>query len=184
MPQDAAASGAKSDADSSKKGDKDQDAAASGDTDSQPDIEKIVAARVGQALKSKNVDELERKAREYDQLQESQKTEVQKLQDRIAAMETDKANWETERKQERVRSATVRAAAKLGYADPEDAYLLLKQDDMADDGSNVEKLLTDLLAAKPYLSSSRVNGSADGGQKGKPTDTKPTMNELIRAAAK
>lgn len=181
MAQDAAASGAQSDADSSKKGEN-TDAGSTGES-SQPDIEKIVAARVAQKLRSYgDLEDLKRKAGEFDTLTESQKTETQKLADRIAALETEKANLERERGEERLRSATVRAAAKLGYADPEDAYALVRGD--LKDDADVDKLLSDLLKAKPYLSSNRVSGTADGGQHGAPSDgKKPTMNELLRAAA-
>ena len=179
MPQDAAASGAKSDADSTAKGET-SDAGITGD--SQPDIDKIVAARVGQALrKYGDLDELKTKASEFDKLKESQKTELEKLTERIASLEREKAELETSGKQERIRSDTVRTAAKLGFADPEDAYALLGK---VEEGADVEKLLTDLLGAKPYLSSGRVTGSADGGQRGEPITTKPNMNELLRAAAK
>lgn len=180
MPQDAAASGAKSDADSTAKGDQNSDAGTSGDS-SQPDIEKIVAAR----LRSKygDLDELKTKASEYDKLRDSQKTELEKLTERITTLEREKADLEKQGKQERIRSATVRTAAKLGFADPEDAYALLNGD-VADDGSNVEELLGQLLKAKPYLSSGRVSGSADGGQHGKSADTPPDFNSLLRAAVK
>lgn len=182
MAQDAAASGATSDADSTAKGDQTTDAGSTGD--SQPDIEKIVAARVAQKLKGYNIDDLKTKAAQFDQLQESQKTEVEKLTERITRLEREKSDLETASKQERIRSATVRTAARLGYADPEDAYALLKREDVAEDGSNVEQLLTDMLKAKPYLSSSRVSGSADGGQKGDPSTPAPDLNSLIRAAVK
>lgn len=182
MAQDAAASGATSDADSTAKGDKTSDAGTTGD--SQPDIEKIVAARVAQKLKGYgDLDELKTKASELDALRDSQKTETEKLTERIAALEREKAELENAGKQERIRSQTVRTAAKLGFADPEDAYALL-QGSVEPDGSNIETLLADLLKAKPYLSSGRVTGSADGGQQGQPETDKPrSMNELLRAAA-
>lgn len=184
MPQDAAASGATSDADSTKKGDQTSDAGTTGD--SQPDIEKIVAARVAQKLKGYgDLDDLKTKAGEYDKLKDSQKTELEKLTDRITALEREKADLESQSKQERLNSATVRVAAKLGFTDPEDAlaFIARKSGEVADDGSNVEALLSDLLKSKPYLSSGRVNGSADGGQHGQSADKPPTMNELLRAAA-
>lgn len=181
MPQDAAASGATSDADSTAKGDQNSDAGTTGD--SQPDIEKIVSARLQSKLKQYgDLDELKTKAAQFDQLKDSQKTEVEKLTERIARLEREKADLETASKTERIRSTTVRTAAKLGYADPEDAYALLPREDVAEDGSNVEQLLSDLLKSKPYLSSGRVTGSADGGNKGEATNGKVDENTLIRAA--
>lgn len=190
MPQDAAASGAQSDADSTQKGEKitvgfdgnlGSDAGTTGDT---PDIEKIVAARLNSKLKSLNIEDLRRKAAEFDSLQESQKTETQKLADKITALEAEKSNWETERKRDRLQTATVREAARLGFRDPADAYRLLDDGsiefDDAGQPTNVGKLLSGLLKDKPYLAS--VNGSADGGQRGESPNGKADENTLIRAA--
>jgi hypothetical protein len=187
MPQDAAASGATSDADSTKKGDQtDADAGQSGDSDSQPDIERIVSARLNQKLKSLNVKELERKASEYDKQQQANQSETERLQARIAELEKRDSDRETERQLDRVQTATVREAAKLGFRDPGDAYRLLDAAsidfDDAGQPTNVGKLLSGLLKDKPYLAS--VNGSADGGQRGESSEgKKPGMNELLRAAA-
>jgi hypothetical protein len=186
MPQDAAASGATSDADSTKKGDQtDADAGQSGDSDSQPDIEKIVSARLNQKLKSLNVKELERKASEYDKLQQANQSETERYQARIAELEKRDSDRETERQHDRVQTATVREAAKLGFRDPSDAYRLLDAAsidfDDAGQPTNVGKLLSGLLKDKPYLAS--VNGSADGGQRGESGEGKKmNENELIRAA--
>lgn len=190
MPQDAAASGAESDADSTQKGDtttaaqSDADAGQSGAL-TQADVDKIVAAKVAQKLsKYGDLNELKTKAEEFDNLQESQKSELQKLQDRITEMERDKEKAETESRRERLHSATVRAAAKLGYADPEDAFALLPQSEVDEDGGNVEKLLTNLLKSKPYLSSGRITGSADGDRRTadkSAVDVAPGLARLTRA---
>lgn len=186
MPQDAAASGVTSDADSTKTGeDQTSDAGTSGDKDTQPDVEKIVAARLAQKLgKYGDLKELQRKAAEFDKQQTVNQSETERLQSRIAELEKQDAEREVERKRERIRSATVTAAAKLGFADPSDAYALLDQGEVEEDGSNVEKLLVALLKSKPYLSSNRIAGSADGGRQGDPAPNKLDMNTLLRAAAK
>lgn len=189
MPQDAAASGATtSDADSTAKGDTDpQDAAASG-ADSQPDVDKIVKARVGQYLKSINIDDLKKKAAEYDKQQAEGQTEAERLQARIAELEKRDSDRETERKQERVQTIAVREAARLGFRDPADAYRLLDTSDIEfedDQPKNLPKLLTALSKEKPYLTGAAVNGSADGGQQGASSEgKKPGMNELLRGALK
>ena len=181
MPQDAAASGAKSDADSTAKGDSTTDAGSTGD---QPDVEKIVAARVGQALrKYGDLDDLKTKAAEFDKLKESQKTETEKLTDRIATLEREKVEDAVKSRDTYIRALTIEAAARLGYGKPKIAHALLRDEGTEVTEENVEQVVADLLKANPELSSSRVNGSADGGTKGKPTDTTPTMNELLRAAA-
>lgn len=189
MPQDAAASGATSDADSTAKGDTDSDAGTTGD-DSQPDVEKIVAARVAQKLKSYgDLKELKRKADEYDKQEQANQSETERLQARIKELEDKDKDRETERKQERVQTAAVREAARLGFRDPADAYRLLDTSEIAfddaDQPSNLPKLLTALSKEKPYLTGAAVNGSADGGQQGDSTaGTKPSMNDLLRGALK
>lgn len=189
MAQDAAASGAQSDADSSQKGDQ-TDAGSTGD-DSQPDIDKIVAARVAQKLKSYgDLNDLKKKAAEYDKAQAANQSETERLQARIAELERQDADRESERQRERLQAVTIREAARLGFRDPDDAiaHIALRSDavELDADGqpSNVTKLLTSLLKDKPYLSSAVVTGSADGGQQGSTSEgKKPGMNELLRAAA-
>lgn len=59
-----------------------------------------------------------------------------------------------ELKSERTRSAIERAAAKVGFVDPEDAFLRVgSQVEFDDDGkpTNVEALVTQLAKDKPYL---------------------------------
>lgn len=112
---------------------------------------------------------LEAKNKERD---EAELTETEKLRKELEQVKATADKREAEYRSERVRTSTVRAAAKLGYADPDDAFRLIDSDSVEDDGSNVDKLLGDLLKSKPYLASSRVAGSADGGQRG--TD-KPTL---------
>lgn len=93
----------------------------------------------------------------------------------------------------RLLRAEVKAAAAGRFANPEVAVKLLDLSafKVADDGSvdtkalaaAIDKLLTD----EPYLSAKPgpVSGSADGGRQGDAAPAaKPTMNELIRAAAK
>ena len=187
MAQDAAASGATSDADSTTTGDQNSDAGTTGDQQP-PNIDKIVAARVGQALRKYNLDELQKKAAAYDSLEESQKSEQQKLTERIQALESEKSNWESERRRDRLESVAVREAAKLGFRDPDDALAhvarRLDSVEFDKDGkpTNVANLLSDMLKDKPYLAG--VQGSADGGNRGDSGEGKtPTMNELLRAAA-
>jgi hypothetical protein len=188
MPRDAAATGAESDADSTQTGDQTSDAGTTGAL-TQADVDRIVAAKVSQKLKAYgDVEDLKRKAAQYDSLQESQKTETQKLTDKIRELEARDAQRETERQKDRVATATVREAARLGFRDPDDALAHVERRidsvEFGDDGqpTNVGKLLSGLLKDKPYLAS--VNGSADGGQRGESSEGKqPTMSDLLRAAA-
>lgn len=73
---------------------------------------------------------------------------------------------------QRILKSEVKAAAKGVLADPQDAYKFLDLESFeVDDDGNVDeaviaKALTDLVAAKPYLSAQggqRFQGAADGG---------------------
>lgn len=96
-------------------------------------------------------------------------SESEKLQRRVAELETERDAQATAQREQAIRMAAVTAAARLGFADPEDAYALLDREaieiDDAGTPKNVGKLLTDLLKAKPYLGAAhaRPMGSADGG---------------------
>lgn len=114
--------------------------------------------------------------------QERLQRRVKELEDATAAHERERADWLT-------RDAVGRAALRLGFRDPVDAYALLDrgQLDLDDKGQprNVDRLLTDLLVAKPYLGSGqtgRPQGSADGGTRG-PAPQQIDMNAALRSAA-
>lgn len=114
--------------------------------------------------------------------------EQERLQRRVTELEAATQAHERERADWQTRDAVGRAALRLGFRDPVDAFALLDRDqlDLDDKGKpkNVDRLLTDLLNAKPYLGGTvtRPYGSADGGPRGAaPTTT--SMNDVIRRAA-
>jgi len=103
-------------------------------------------------------------------------SEQEKLRRRVAELETERDVHATAQREQAIRMAAVTAAARLGFADPEDAFALLDREaiefDDAGTPKNVSRLLTDLLTAKPYLGAAhaRPMGSADGGARaGAPT---------------
>jgi hypothetical protein len=113
--------------------------------------------------------------------------EQERLQRRLADLERQASSHEQERRDWQVREAVTRSASKLGYADPVDAFALLDRSalEFADDGTpkNTDRLLADLLRAKPYLAGgTRPMGSFDGGVRGQPAKGQD-MNAVLRAAA-
>jgi hypothetical protein len=113
--------------------------------------------------------------------------EQERLQRRLADLERQASSHEQERRDWQVREAVTRSASKLGYADPVDAFALLDRSalEFADDGTpkNTDRLLADLLRAKPYLAGgARPMGSFDGGVRGQPAKGQD-MNAVLRAAA-
>lgn len=112
--------------------------------------------------------------------------EQERLQRRVTELEAATAAHERERADWMTREAVGRAATRLGFRDPGDAFALLDRAalDLDDKGApkNVDRLLTDLLNAKPYLGgTSRPQGSADGGTRG-PAPAQFDMNAALRAA--
>lgn len=114
--------------------------------------------------------------------QERQTRRIAELEQQIAAHQAEKTEWTTQ-------AAVTRAALKLGFLDPADAFALLDRNALdRDEGGaprNVDKLLADLLKSKPYLGGAgRPTGSADGGVQGDGAATPAMdMNARIRAAA-
>lgn len=113
--------------------------------------------------------------------------EQERLQRRLAELEQANTEHERERSEWTTQAAVTKAALRLGFQDPVDAYALLDRAALEHDEQgapkNVDRLLSDLLKAKPYLGGAgRPSGSADGGVNGTQPQSKD-MNALIRAAA-
>lgn len=109
--------------------------------------------------------------------------------ERIAELERLNAEHERERSDWQTREAVTRSATKLGFVDPVDAIALLDRSaiELDDNGApkNIDKLLTGLLTAKPYLGGAgRPTGSADGGNRGAPAAAEDMNTRLRRAAGR
>lgn len=111
--------------------------------------------------KLKGFEDAEAKAR-ADQM-----TEVEKLQSQIAELQKGLTDRDDRIKAMDLRSAVQRVAAKLGFADPEDALALLPSGavEFTEDGrpKNLEHLLGEVIRAKPYLRAS-YSQMPDAGQ--------------------
>lgn len=132
--------------------------------------------------------ERERQREEADRkAQEALLTEAERSTRHTKELEEQVTSLTQALRVERVRGSVISGAQRLGFADPADAVSLLDSSalEFDDDGrpKNVERLLSKLLADKPYLASGgvRVSGSAEGGVRGSTTPT--DMNLAIRQAA-
>jgi hypothetical protein len=98
--------------------------------------------------------------KELKKLQDRDLTETQRLQKELEESKAALAVRDSTEKETKIRMATVSAAARLGYADPEDAVKLLDRAAIvlneAGDPTNVPDLLSALLKAKPYYASAAV----------------------------
>jgi len=110
--------------------------------------------------------------RELEQAEKERKraemSELERLQEDLTEAQARLAELELELTQTKLRQAVVSEAARLGFADPDDAWQLLDVAaiEVDDDGkpTNVGKLLRKLAAQKPYLL--RSGQPREGGQRG------------------
>lgn len=163
-------------------------ASQSGKAYSQDELNRMFAERSSQAerslLKKLGFEDFEkaeailRKARERD---ESEKSELQKAQERAAQLEKERESWQGRQKETAAQYDVALKAAKLGIVDPDAAWKLLDksalQYDADDNPSNTEQLLQALLKDKPYL----AGGGSSAMNPGKSRDeTDPFIRELLK----
>lgn len=129
---------------------------------------KELGARL-KAIEDKDLPEAERVVKERDTLK------------------SDNERLTGELRQERLTTAVVMAASRLGFADPADAVRLVDVEfDDDDKPKDVDAKLAALLKAKPYLASAaaRTSGSADPGNAGGASTGNDFNSEIRRAAGK
>lgn len=139
---------------------------------SQKELDDIIKARVAREReKFKDYDSLKTKASEYDKLEESKKSDLERLS---GERDQWKSNAETsvERANRALkRSAVVAEAARQGAANPNLIFSLVDQGSLTieDDDSvtGVDAAVKELLDREPYLKGSKKNqmdpNGADGG---------------------
>lgn len=127
---------------------------------------------------------------EAQQRAEREKSATDKASERIAALEAQLAEAETERRTARLTRAIRDADRRLGLAlhDPDVVADLLRYgaDDFDEAGKpiGVEARLRALVKDKPYLAGAQRPGSADGGSGGSGGNAAHRdMNSMIRQAA-
>lgn len=117
---------------------------------------------------------------------EAKLSELEKATKRVAELERQQAESQVRDQERTVQLATLEAASRLNFRNPDLAYRLLDRSEIEfDDGKpkNVEKLLKALLEKEPYLAKT-AQADYGGGNRGTTPSGQPTMNELIRAAAR
>jgi hypothetical protein len=116
---------------------------------------------------------------------EATKTEDQKRQDRLTALEAENRTLSEARRGDQARLAAYTAAAKAGFRNPQVAYNAIAgsvEYDAEGKATNIDRLLTDLAKSDPYM----VNGTADFGQgpRGAAPSAGANVDDMIRAAAR
>lgn len=152
----------------------------------QPDERALANAKEAVARIAQERDAVRQELR---QLREKDIPEAEKAQRRLVELEAAASAWTIERQNLVMEAQAVRLAAKLGFADAEDAlgWLARNRNDVEfdDKGSpvNLERLLRELLKSKPHYQADAVRprGSAEGGARG--TGAPVDFNAAIRRAA-
>lgn len=114
-------------------------------------------------------------------------SDQEKLQKRLAELERAAAEASSNLQKRVVEYEVKLAASRLGIVDPDAAWRLIDASSLEFDESgkpkNLDRVLSDLLKAKPYLSAQPTarNGAAGSGTQGSPTTF--SMNDAIRRAA-
>ncbi len=118
---------------------------------------------------------------------DGEKTEVERLRAQLERATSDLAARDQRDRTRALQMASLAAATRLGYRNPDAATRLLRPDDpelkWSDEGepTNVEALLTEWAKANPYAVAATDFG---GGQRGTSAASgAPNMNDLIRGAA-
>ncbi|MBK9181405.1 MAG: phage scaffolding protein [Acidimicrobiales bacterium] len=149
-------------------------------TFTQTELDRIVQDRLArERAKYGDYDDLKAKAGRLDELEASQKTELEKAQETARQAEERARSAEERARAVALRAAVVAEAARVGVVDPDAVAALLPADavTVADDGSpaGVAEAVAGLLDAKPYLRASTPQGTttptpggADGGPRGAP----------------
>ncbi len=111
------------------------------------------------------------KANELDKLkadlEASKLSETEKLQKRIADLQKERDTAISDATALKITNAVSSQAARLGFADPDDAVRFLDAARIADDLSNIETLLKELLKAKPYLAGKQQASSGGATNPGR-----------------
>ncbi len=116
------------------------------------DAEYVKKLRGEAAEYRKKLRELEQVVKQHN---DEKLSETERLQQRLAELEREQAQYQAERQERTVKYEIMLAANKLGIVDADAAYKLvdLAQVEYAEDGTpkNLDKVLANLVKARPYL---------------------------------
>lgn len=158
----------------------------------QDDVDRIVKERLArEAAKHADYEELKGKAAQWEKHEEAQKSELEKAQEKIAALERASTAQAAAAKETVVRYAAEAIAAALGFQNPTDAYLLadLANVSVEPDGNikGLKEAIEALAQTHPYLVAkgkpSPPNLDAGQGQPPERGGTSLTSGEQAAIAA-
>lgn len=164
-------------------GDGAQEAPEAGDAKAAPPADWEVKAREWEAKAKQNASA----AKKLAALEGANKSETQKLTDRVTAAETSAADWRGKYQALVAKQAILDAANSANSTDPETVYLYLRdQVTVADDGSatGIDAALKQLQQRKPHLFREAPAGARDalGGKPSAPALNSPELEKVLRRA--
>jgi hypothetical protein len=141
-------------------------------TFTQEQVDRLIGERLARAKAEPPADyaDLKTKAAEFDKLQEAQKTELEKLQERAVQAEQQAAQIKQVADQRLLEAAVLAEATRQKAIKPEHLHRLLDMDSVTvgDDGqvTGVQGAVKAFLDANPEYVGTRAPGSADQGARG------------------
>lgn len=151
----------------------------------QEDLDRVVQERLSRAT-PKDYEDLKAKAAEFDKLQESQKTEVERAIARAEKAETKTTETEAKANAKLKRAAIIEAAANQSAADVSVVVALLVNDESIaigkdDEITGADAAVKKLLKEKPFLVKGASTG-ASGGEFGG-NDSEAIADRIAKAEA-
>jgi hypothetical protein len=153
-------------------------------TFTQAQVDRLIQDRLARAKKPDDYDDLKKRAAQYDELQESQKTELQKAQERADKAEKTAAERTQAADRRLIEAAVLAEASKQRAIKPEHLHKLINSESVTvgDDGqvTGAEEAVKSFLEANPeYVGNARPGGGADLGARQGAT-TKGSFDDVIR----
>lgn len=148
------------------------------------DLKKLKAERDALRAQTKELEALKAKQKERE---DAEKSELDRLKEQHAEAERKRADAEQKLIETQNRQKIERAATKANAADPDDVFALLRPSDFEIDDAgaitNADKLVADLLKAKPYLVSQSTTSAPQRGNGAgpKPAGTTAAYADVVKS---
>lgn len=148
-------------------------------TFTQDDVDRIIRERIAREReKYADYDAVKERAARLDQIEEAQRTDLEKAQKRAEKAERERDEAVQRANTSLAKAAVVAEAGRRGVIDPDAAYQLLPEGSVAvgDDGqvTGLDEALTALVDAKPYLVGTNApSGGGNGGPMAPVTPSSP-----------
>jgi len=172
---------------SEKAGEQTADSGGAGKTYAQAELDRMFAERARQAESSllkklgfEKADDALAALGKLKTIEDGQKSDLQKAQDKIAELTKSNADLSEKQKSQIAQYEVALAAGKLGIVDPDAAFRLLDKNQLTFDEktgkpNNAEQVLKSLLTEKPWLTGGGTSAVNHARNRGDLSDDPVTM---------